>query len=320
VDSFNDSVELVRITFLFGAVLAMLYKKYTGITPGGIIVPAFLALILDRSFEWFSVILAISVVCTVLYKLLFSFLALTRHWTVIINIAMGAMLTLGLQYLMGELLPFTDITAFGFVLPGLIASANYYQHPLQVAKATLSVTAVTYSFGWLLYSIIPYAFSSKLAVQLASFEPVVISHPYIAIPVSLISVAISYRYFNARSGGYLIAPIVSGLAATSLAQFGLFLAGVIVVYALVNLLLKYSLVIGLERFVFILFLSTAIVTTIDMYAITTHMHNYRAAPLITIIAMAVWVNDLCLQPIKKSAGGGFSVPLASSLELIRVMR
>lgn len=320
MDSFNDSVELVRITFLFGAVLAMLYKKSTGITPGGVIVPAFLALILDRSFAWFSVILLISVVCTILYKLLFSFLALTRHWTVIINIAMGAMLTLGLQYLMGELLPYTDITAFGFVLPGLIASANYYQNPLQVAKATLSVTALTYCFGWLLYSIIPYAFSSKLAVQLASFEPVVIAHPYIAIPLSLVSVAISYYVFNARSGGYLIAPIVSGLASNSLAQFGLFFGGVILAYVLVNTLLRYSLVVGLERFVFILFLCTAIVTTIDMYAVTTHLHGYRAAPLITIIAMAVWVNDLCLQQFKKSAGGGFTIPLATTFGLIRALR
>lgn len=319
METFGESVELMRITFLFGALLALLYKKGTGITPGGIIVPAFLAIMLDTSFDLFIVLMLISVACTVLYRIFFSALALAHRWTVIINIAMSTALLFGLQYLMQGLLPYTDVTAFGYVLPGLIASACYYQKPWLVAKATLLVTALTYSIGWLTFQLIPYAISSKLTVELASFEPVIISNPHVAIPLSLAAAGISYQFFNARSGGYLIAPVVAGLVAHSLFQFELFLLGVAVAYLLIATLLKYSLIVGLERFVLILFMSAALITGMDLFAISHEISSYHASPIILIIAMAVWINDLCLQPMKKSAGGGFSIPMISSFVLTKVL-
>ncbi len=318
MESFVESVELVRITFLFGALCALLYKKNTGITPGGIIVPAFLAIILDTNFKLFCILLLITAACVVLYRLIFSTLALPHRWTLIINIAMSTGLLFGLQYLMQDLLPYTDVTAFGFVLPGLIASACYYQSPRLVGHATLLVTAATYSFGWLLFQLIPYALSSKLTVELASFAPIIISHPHFAIPMSLLAAGISYQFFNARSGGYLIAPVITAVITTSMLQFELFLLGVAVAYLLIKLLLQYSLLIGLERFVLILFLSAALVTAMDLFAVSTGLQEYRSSPIILIIAMAVWVNDLCLQPIRKSAGGGFSLPVAASLALTKV--
>lgn len=318
MDTFGESVELIRIVFLFGALTSLIYKKQTGITPGGIIVPALLAVILDTRFDLFVLLTAVTAVTIGVYKLIFSSKAYSHRWAMIINIAISTLILFVLQYSASGLFPYNDVTAFGYIIPGLIATASYYQTPKLVAKATLSVTALVYVFGWTLYKTIPYSMSSSLTVHLGSFEPIVVANPEVAIPLSLISAGVSYKIFNARSGGYLIAPFVSALIATSVFQFYLFLLCTVIAYAVVRILLEYSLVVGLERFVLILFLCSAIVSAIDLFAISRDIPGYHTSPLIMIIAMSVWVNDLCLQPLKKSAGG-LSVPLTSTLSLVKVV-
>lgn len=319
METFSGSVELIRLTFIFGALAAVLYKKLSGITPGGIIVPAFLAIILDDNLLWFVVLLLIAGLTTLIYKLFFGSVAMLHRWMVLTNISIATTLTLGTQYLLKDSLTYSEISSFGFIVPGLIASTNQLTNPKNVAKGVLYMTALTYCFGWLLFNLLPYSLTSQLTVQLASFSPLVASLSTIAVPLSLLAAALSFWVFKARSGGYIIAPIVAAVVAGSLAQFAMFLVATLFVFFAVNQILKNSLIVGLDRFVLILFISTILVTIMDQVAVASQMSGYLASPLMLILAMTVWVNDLCLQPIKKSFDG-FSVPVFASSLLIKAVR
>lgn len=115
---------------------------------------------------------------------------------------------------------------------------------------------------------------------------------------------LAYYRFGIRSGGYLIAPFLAVVLFSSPIQALLMFTGVACSYLAIKLIQKYTLVIGLERFVLSLFCGYFIVTLIDYVAIYIGIPGYRPSPLIIIIAIAVLTNDLSLQPLVPSLRKG----------------
>lgn len=248
MELFAYSADLARIVFIIGAVLAVVYKKYTGVTPGGVVVPAFLALLLDQSFIWFCIIFGASLLTRLLYLISFQAMALPRRWVVFINIAMSTAIVLAAQYLFGMAMPSTEAAAFGYVIPGLL-SANIMRYRLQpVVLSTLGVTAVTYSIGYLCTQLVPFGWATSLTSQLGMFTPLQLGSPLILLPTALVVTGLTMWAFGTRTGGYLLAPFVALLASGSVVQFAAFIVGILCCYGLLQVILRYSLIFGLERF------------------------------------------------------------------------
>lgn len=314
MDILEGSIDLARAVFLIGAVLALIYKKKLGITPGGVIVPGTLAGILFSSFTAFILVLISSAICLLLYKLTFANYALSKRWSAFI--IMGMSVTIGLilmaaaeqTYLLSQ-----EFLMLSLITPGLITiSARKYGFG-KVTFGALVVTALSCLAAWLLSMLIPYEVLTYMSVQLAAYTPLTLTNPYIVLPVSLIVSVLVYYRFGVRSGGYLIAPFIAAVAVTSPLQALLIFIGVGLSYLAIQLIQRYTLVFGLERFVLSLFLGYFVITVIDLLAINIGLgENYSPAPLVLIIAVAVMVNDLSLQSAKTTLKKGVGPSLIAS--------
>ncbi|MBP6042314.1 hypothetical protein KA529_04820 [Candidatus Saccharibacteria bacterium] len=291
----DTSIELTRLVFITGAVLAMLYKRQTGITPGGIIVPAFLTIVLDKSFLSFVILLVIAFITRLLYKSFFEQKAFTRSWTVIINVWIATILLVAYQMITQTNTSFMAVESISFVIPGLIASNAKSYGLKEVTYGLLLITAITTIFSYVYTLIIPFKLATKLSVELSGFEPLVVGNHYLLLFFSL-AVATSMRYvFGIKAGGYLILPVMLVLAMGAPLQLLAYFGTTVVCYGLVRIILHYSLIAGLERFLLCLLLSYVAVTVVDVVAVQSWQTTFYVSPIIYMTAMAVVLNDLCLR-------------------------
>lgn len=307
MDIFWSSVELTRVVFLLGAILALLYKKKFGVTPGGVIVPGTLAGILFASYIAFIVTIISALLCYLIYKFTFGRYALERRWSSLIMVTISTVLGLSFMWALETWhLLSQELMLVTLVAPGLIAiSARKYQLS-RVLIGTLSVTAVCYIIGWILLSVVPISLLTHLSVELDRYTQLSLTNPYIVLPLSLLIAILVYYRFGIRGGGYLVAPFLAAVTFSSPPQAALLALGIALSYVAVRLALKYTLIIGLERFVFSLFSAFIVVTLLDLLAAAVFIPGYRPSPLVLIIAVAVLTNDLSLQSLKISLKNGFA--------------
>jgi hypothetical protein len=307
MDFLGNSIDMIRVVFLLGAVLALICKKVYGVTPGGIIAPGILAYSMSFSFTSFLITIGSALLCWGIYKLFLAGFALSTRWRSLILIAISTVIGLTGSVLIHLFTPIPqEALLFSLVVPGLIAiSARKYTMP-RVMLALLSVTALTVLGGLLLANVIPYQQLSFLSVSLGEYVPLTLANPFVSLPLALATAMVLYWKFGVRSGGYLIAPFLASVLFFSPIQFVFLALGITASYLLMKLIQKFTLIIGLERFVVCLFLAYFVVSMIDFAAVTYGIPNYHPAPIVLITAVSVVTNDLCLQGagsmLKKGAG------------------
>lgn len=313
MDIFVSSIDLVRIVFLLGAVLALLYKKNMGVTPGGIIVPGTLVGILFTSFIAFIITIISSIACWLIYKRFIARFALSNRWTSLVSISLSASIGLILLSILGPSRFLDQETLLlSLVVPGLITISSKKYGLGRTMSATLLVTSATGIAGLALANIIPVSQLTSLSVQLAVYTPLVLTNPYLVLPVSLIAALLAYYRFGIRAGGYLIAPFLAVILLSSWIQALLVAASVALSYFIVAFIQRHTLIIGLERFVLSLFIGYFMVSLMDFLAISVNIVGYRPSALILITAIAVITNDLCLQKPRTTIKKGVAPALLLS--------
>jgi hypothetical protein len=319
VELFTYSVDLTRVVFLVGAVLALLYKNKIGITPGGIIVPGILAVTLDISFIAFICTIILAVMCSYIYKLTVGSFALSARWAMLANVGISVIISLiAIALIKHTQLGNQELLLFSLIVPGLISQNSRKYGLSKVIYGTLLIAAATYSVGWMLALLLPHDWTTQLTAQLAAYKPLVLSHTYVVLTASLLMSILIYLKFKLRAGGYLTTPVLAIVAFSSLTQFWMLLAAIVISYLAVRLIQKYTLAIGLDRFIISLFCGYFTVTTIDHIAVTANIAHYRPSPLVLIVAVAVLTNDLCLQSVRDSVTKGIVPSVAVSL-LVRAV-
>jgi hypothetical protein len=290
---------------LLGAVLALLYKKKLGITPGGIIVPGTLAYILSYSVPLFCVTVVLGLFYYYIYKYTFNRYAISKQMSTLIVMSMSVVLGLVASYMMQvHHLLAHELFALNLVTPGLITLSIMKYNMKDVMLGTLTVTFVTFIAGCIIASLFPFNMMSELTVSLGSYTHLGLDNPYLFLPLSMAVTVLMYFRFGVRSGGYLIAPYLGAVVFSSPIQGLMLAAAIAICYIIVKTVQKYSLLIGLERFVFCLFIGYILATIIDLIASQVNIPGYRVAPLILMSAIAVMSNDLSLHPLRKSLGKG----------------
>ena len=137
-------------TIVIGLAVALLYAELTGIYPGGIIVPAFLALSLDHPIRALATV-AVACLSLLVYKLLSRTLILFGKRRFVIIILIGGLLSQLLVLVMPKLLAApVEFQVIGFIIPGLLANNLERQRFLPTLASLVTVTAITYFLAGLI--------------------------------------------------------------------------------------------------------------------------------------------------------------------------
>ena len=131
-------------TILIGIVVALLYAELTGILPGGIIVPALMALYLDQPLRVVATILAafLGFGC---YKFLGRYFLLFGRRRFVLLLLLGALFGQLWLLLWPRLFAAPlDLRVIGWIIPGLLANNLVRQKILPTLASLATVTILTY--------------------------------------------------------------------------------------------------------------------------------------------------------------------------------
>ena len=142
---------MVYETFFIGLILAVFYVELMDIYPGGIIVPAYIALYIDQPLRVLATVL-IAILSLLTYKLLSRFFILFGRRRFVMLLLLGA--------LWGQLLFLiiphvfagaTELRMIGWVIPGLLANNCEKQKLFPTLASLLTVSVMTYFIVKLLF-------------------------------------------------------------------------------------------------------------------------------------------------------------------------
>ncbi len=131
-------------TVFIGLAVALLYIEATGIYPGGIIVPAFLAAGLDHPLRAAATI-AVACLSLLIYRSLARYFILFGRRRFVILLFLGGLLTQLCALVVPSLLAAPgEFRVIGLVIPGLLAGNLERQKFLPTLASLVTVTAATY--------------------------------------------------------------------------------------------------------------------------------------------------------------------------------
>jgi gamma-polyglutamate biosynthesis protein CapC len=131
-------------TVFIGLAIALLYVELTGIFPGGLIVPAFLALSLDHPVRALATVAA-ACLSLLLYKVLARYFILFGRRRFVIIVLIAGLISQLIALVIPEFLAApAEFRVIGFIIPGLLANNLERQRFLPTLASLAIVTAVTY--------------------------------------------------------------------------------------------------------------------------------------------------------------------------------
>ena len=140
-------------TLLIGIIIAVLYAEIMDFYPGGIIVPAYIALYLDQPLRILAT-LAVAFLSLYSYKALSRFLILYGKRRFVMMVLLGALWGQLLFVLLPQFFSSSfEIRAIGWLIPGLLANNLEKQKMIHTLAAMLTVSIITYFLVRVLFRI-----------------------------------------------------------------------------------------------------------------------------------------------------------------------
>jgi gamma-polyglutamate biosynthesis protein CapC len=137
-------------TVFIGVVIALLYTELTGIFPGGIIVPAWLALTLDQPVRALVTII-IACLSVLVFRAASRYFVLFGRRRFVVMVLLGGLGAQALWLAAPHLFPAAvPVRALGLVVPGLLANNLERQEFLPTIASLVTVTVITYFLASLL--------------------------------------------------------------------------------------------------------------------------------------------------------------------------
>jgi len=132
-------------TLLVGLVLALLWAEIMDVSPGGIIVPGYFALYLDRPLR-VAATLAVALLTLAVYKLLVRHLILFGRRRFVLMVLVGAVLSQAWLLVLPELFAApAGIRVIGWIIPGILASSLTRQKILPTLASLAAVSTLTFA-------------------------------------------------------------------------------------------------------------------------------------------------------------------------------
>ena len=137
-------------TLFIGIIIAVIYIEFMDIYPGGIIVPAYIALYLDQPLK-VLVTIAVAFLSLYTYKVLSRYLILFGKRRFVMMVLLGALWAqvwfLVLPHFFASPL---ELRAIGWLIPGLLANNLEKQKLIPTLASMFTVAVITYFMGRLL--------------------------------------------------------------------------------------------------------------------------------------------------------------------------
>jgi len=132
-------------TLLIGLVLALLWAEITDLSPGGIIVPGYFALYLDRPLRA-AATLAVALLTLVIYRFLARRLILFGRRRFVLTVLVGAVLSQAWLLVLPRLFDAPlELRVIGWVIPGILASSLARQKVLPTLASLAAVATLTFA-------------------------------------------------------------------------------------------------------------------------------------------------------------------------------
>ena len=131
-------------TFFIGLVVSLFVVEVFGVWPGGIIVPAYLALYLDRPAR-VGATLAAALVALAAYKVVARFFILFGKRRFVVMLLLGGLAVQAAMLLFPRVFASPlELRVIGWVIPGLLANNMERQKFFPTVAALIAATFVTY--------------------------------------------------------------------------------------------------------------------------------------------------------------------------------
>lgn len=131
-------------TFFIGLVVSLIVVEVFGVWPGGIVVPAYLAIHLDKP-ERVGLTLAAALLTLAAYKVLSRFFILFGKRRFVVMLLAGGILLQAAMLIFPRVFAFPlEFRVIGWVVPGLLANNLERQKPLITLAALALATLATY--------------------------------------------------------------------------------------------------------------------------------------------------------------------------------
>lgn len=132
-------------TLLIGLILALLWAEITDISPGGIIVPGYFALYLDRPLRA-AATLAAALLTLAIYRFLARHLILFGRRRFVLMVLVGAVLSQVWLLVLPRLFAApVELRVIGWVIPGILASSLARQKVLPTLASLAAVATLTFA-------------------------------------------------------------------------------------------------------------------------------------------------------------------------------
>jgi len=136
---------MILETLLIGLVLALLWAEITDLSPGGIIVPGYFALYLDRPLRA-AATLAVALLTLAITRFLARRLILFGRRRFVLTVLVGAVLSQAWFLVLPRLFDTPlELQVVGWVIPGILASSLARQKVLPTLASLAAVATLTFA-------------------------------------------------------------------------------------------------------------------------------------------------------------------------------
>ena len=130
--------------FFIGLVIGFIYYEFVGISPGGVIAPAYFVMFIDQPLKILITIIIALIVWQMINLLSSRFIVFGRR-KLLLALLLGFTLKI---IILGWIQPLSfitfDLQSIGYIIPGLIANEFGRQKPLPTLASIGIVTSITY--------------------------------------------------------------------------------------------------------------------------------------------------------------------------------
>lgn len=297
--------EIQRFSLAFGSLLALFWQQRYGITPGGIIVPGLITNLLLISPGWCLVVVMLAYLIQWIYRRWLERLNHQRRLPMYILGGLSLLISTPFAFAAIHLglLPASLDSITGSLLPGVVAFNLHRQGWRPVSQGMLIVTAGTLLLTLGLVVVGTDLFQirfNELDAYYRHASSIQLHGKTLQFLLSLMIGMTIYKRTQRRPGGYVVAPMAAALLLEPLSAT-MFVVGCVSVEALVRNVSANSLIIGLNRYVVALLLSTAYVWTVEMVFIQLGMQSlpFQGNHILVIITILSYANDALLHGRKE---------------------
>src|SRR6266849_2181391 len=140
---YGVTLDTAEVAIALGIAVSMLFYEKQNLVPGGVIVPGYVALTLDRPYLLLSTF-AVAIITMFALRKVAGYIVLFGRRKFSFMMLMSFVIAWGIQSLVARVGPTGVFQVIGFIIPGLVANSMERQGITKTIYALTIVSVITY--------------------------------------------------------------------------------------------------------------------------------------------------------------------------------